>query len=646
MSQALTHPSRLERGMEMMPAFAALALHALAHDRWLLCVPAAAVLAAGLLLGKQPGYSSRLLLISAVVGGAVGFAMSGLWPVPAPIPPAFMGPLCGALVGLTTICALCGRRVYALTYALLLSSLSVTVRGGTPVYVGMTAVIVSLLALAFFRGRIGQAGLVGGVSFGAFALVVVATAFGLWRFVRASEGVLTDTVFRMMQDMAPSPGLALQSEIPLERQGHMPDTEMLLMELRGDGAQRLRTTVFDTFNGSRWMTSRPLEQTQLKLPPAEPAETLRSTELTLQQPLRTYLPAPAGTHAVEGASLRVVGGWLLRAEGRSGTVFTLRHAAREQLPPEPPPTELLTALPPALQAELAPLAQELTRGATTPRARAEALESWFRENYQYSLTVDLRGEGSPLAVLIREKRAAWCTYFASAMAALLRSQGIPARLVGGFVPQEKNPYSGAFLVHSRDAHAWVEVYLAEEGRFVPFDPTPWRSRDALMEPKATGRLGAAWQAFSSAFRRGLSRLLNSPSEVLSAVASSPFTWLLVGAGLVWRMLTRYRRGRVTQAREAMRGQNPALAAAYARYLRAMKRGAGLTPSPTETYEELLLRLRTTRGERAGALATEFITRYRQARYGGADADIASLGGLTADLERLLRQEPQAPDRLS
>jgi len=638
MSQALASPSRLERGTEMLPAFAALALHALAHDRWLLAVPAMAVLAAGLLLGKQPEYSSRLLLISALVGGPVGFALSGLWPVPAPIPPAIMGPLCGALVGLTTVCALCGRQVYAITYALLLSALSVTVRGSGAVYVGLAAVIGSLLAVAFVRGRIGQAGLAGGLGFGAFAVVVLAAAFGLWRLVRVSEGVLTDTVFRMMQDVAPSAGIAMQSEISLDRQGHMPDTDQLLMELRGDGAERLRTTVFDTFDGARWSTSRALEQTRLTLPPAEPGEPQRSTELTLQQSLRNSLPAPAGTLAVEGAALRVVGGWMLRAEASSGTTLTLRHAAREQLPLEPPPSESLTSLPPALKAELSPLAQELTRGATTPRARAEALEAWFRDNYLYSLTVDLRGEGSPLAVLIRERRAAWCTYFASAMAALLRSQGIPARLAGGFVPKEKNPFSGALLVHSKDAHAWVEVYLEEEGRFVPFDPTPWRSRDALLAEQATGTVGAAWQAFSSALRRGLSRLLSSPSEALSTVASSPLTWLLLTAGLAWRLLARYRRGRVAMARKAMRGESPALAAAYARYLRAMKRGAGLIPSPTETDEELLLRLRTTRGDRAGALATEFLTRYRQARYGGAAADLTALGGLAGELERLLRQE--------
>ncbi|HVG60464.1 MAG TPA: transglutaminaseTgpA domain-containing protein [Hyalangium sp.] len=638
MSEAPASTSRLQWGAELLPVLATLALHALAHDRFLLCVPAAVLLIAALALGKQPTYSPRLLMISALVGGAAGYVLSELWPVQGPIPPIVMGPLCGALVGLSTLCALCGRQAYALTYALLLAALSVAVRGSTSVYVGLAAVTVSLLVTAFIRGRIAQAGLRASLAFGVFALVVLATAFGMWRFVRASEGVLTKTVFRLLGDAPQPSSLALQRDISLGRRGQMPDTQQLLMELRGDGVERLRTTVFDAFDGTQWTTSRALEQAQLKLRPPTPGEPLHSTELTLEVPLREHLPAPAGIRAVEGAAPKVLGGWVLRATGNGATTLTLRHDLQEQLPPEPPPGESLTSLPPELRAELLPFALKITRGATTPRERSQALEAWFRNNHRYSLSVDLSGEGSPLAVLIRERRPAWCTYFASAMAALLRTLDIPARLAGGFVPQEKNPFSEAWLVHSRDAHAWVEVYLPEEGRFVPFDPTPWQSREALFEDHSMGTLGAAWQAFTSALGRGFSRLVSSPAEALAAVGSSPLTWILVGAGLVWQLLVRYRRAPSSRTREAMRGADPGLAAAYARYLRVMKRSAGLVPSPAETDEELLLRLRTTQGDRAGALAEEFLTRYRQARYGGGAADPASLGVLTAELDRLLRQK--------
>src|SRR5262249_27064036 len=147
MSEASASTSRLQWGTELLPVFATLTLHALAHDRFLLCVPAAVLLIAALARGKQPAYSSRLLMVSALVGGAVGYVLSGLWPVPGPIPPIVMGPLCGALVGLTTVCGLCGRQAYALTYALLLSALSVAVRGSGAVYVGLATVALSLLVI-------------------------------------------------------------------------------------------------------------------------------------------------------------------------------------------------------------------------------------------------------------------------------------------------------------------------------------------------------------------------------------------------------------------------------------------------------------------------------------------------------------------
>ncbi len=553
-----------------------------------------------------------------------------------------MGPLCGALVGLTTLCAVSERQTYALTYALLLSALSAAVRGSSAVYVGLATVAMSLLVLAFVRGRMGRAGLVGALGFGVFALGVMGASFGMWRFVHASEGALTEALLKMTENAPRLPGAALQSEVSLYRMGRMPKTGRLLMELRGDRPERLRTTVFDTFDGLSWGTSRTLTQARLMLTPPKPDEPLRSTELTLLESLRPYLPAPAGIRAVEGAAPTVLGGWMLRADGKEGSTLTLLHEQREQLPLEPPPDASLTALPEELRTELRPLALELTHGATTPRARAEALEQWFRENYEYSLSVDLSGEGSPLAVLIRERRPAWCVYFAGAMAALLRTLDIPARMAGGFVPQERNPFSKAFMIREQDAHAWVEVYLPEEGRFVAFDPTPWRSREALQAQQKTTTWAAAWQAVTSALRRWTSRLLDSPLKALTEVASFPLTWLIVGAGVAWRLLRRYRRGRALKTREAMRGADPGLAAAYARYLRAMKRGAGLVPGPTETDEELLGRLRATRGNRAGALAEEFLTRYRRARYGGGAADPASLGKLATELERHLRSVPSKP----
>lgn len=633
MSDTPASDSRLGRGLDLLPVLAALTLHAVTHDRWLLCVPAAVLMGAAVVRFWRPEHTARKLLLAAGVGAGVGALLLAWSNMPGPIPSALMGPLCGALVGLSAFCALSGRQSYAITYALLLTALSAAVPSTKGAYLGLLGVAVAFLVSAFRSGRLGSAGAVG---FGVFVLVTLGATFAMGRFVLLSEGVLTEAMFRMASQ---SPkGFSMPREISLERRGRIPDTQRLLFELRGDLPKTLRTTVLDAFDGTRWTTSSTLDAERLTLAPPAPGEALRVTELTLLESLRPYLPAPAGTRAVEGVSPQVRGGWLLRAERlREGTV-TLRYEQRTQLPPEPRPGSELTALPEELRAELRPLALELTRGATTPKAQAKALEAWFREKYEYSLSVDLEGDGSPLAVLIRERRPAWCIYFASAMAALLRSQDVPARVVGGFVPQEKNPFTGAFLVRDRDAHAWVEVYLEEEGRFVAFDPTPWRSREVIDAQQTPGAVKAALQAASSTLRRWFSRLMDSPLEALRSLALSPWLWLVVVAGAALRWWVKYRRARPTRQRAAMRGTDAGLTAAYARYLRAMKRGANLVPGPSETDEELLSRLRAARGAYVANLAEEFISLYRRARYGGGPVNPASLGVLAAEVERTLRQK--------
>jgi hypothetical protein len=54
---------------------------------------------------------------------------------------------------------------------------------------------------------------------------------------------------------------------------------------------------------------------------------------------------------------------------------------------------------------------------------------------------------------------------------MLRTQGIPARYVNGFLPGEYNDVGEDYIVRASDAHSWVEVFFGEYG-WIPFDPTP------------------------------------------------------------------------------------------------------------------------------------------------------------------------------
>ena len=76
---------------------------------------------------------------------------------------------------------------------------------------------------------------------------------------------------------------------------------------------------------------------------------------------------------------------------------------------------------------------------------------------------------SPVTWFLFDLKSGFCNYYASAEVLLLRSVGIPARMVVGFA-QGKSVESGLYAVRGRDAHAWPEVYFQGIG-WVQFEPT-------------------------------------------------------------------------------------------------------------------------------------------------------------------------------
>ncbi len=102
-------------------------------------------------------------------------------------------------------------------------------------------------------------------------------------------------------------------------------------------------------------------------------------------------------------------------------------------------------------------------------------EQYFRQNFKYSL--ETRGEGDdPLADFMFRARAGHCEYYSTAMAVMLRSVGVAARVVNGFQMGEYNDAADVFTVRQSDAHSWVEAYFPETDAWVTFDPTPTADR--------------------------------------------------------------------------------------------------------------------------------------------------------------------------
>jgi hypothetical protein len=126
---------------------------------------------------------------------------------------------------------------------------------------------------------------------------------------------------------------------------------------------------------------------------------------------------------------------------------------------------------PKIDPRIPELARQITARADNPYDKARAMELYLRTHYGYTLDLSGRPSSDPLAYFLFEKRAGHCEYFAAAMTVMLRSVGIPARYINGFLTGEYNDVGGDFIVRASDAHSWVEVFFPSYG-WLTFDPTP------------------------------------------------------------------------------------------------------------------------------------------------------------------------------
>jgi transglutaminase-like putative cysteine protease len=239
------------------------------------------------------------------------------------------------------------------------------------------------------------------------------------------------------------------------------------------------------------------------------------------------------------------------------------------------------------QSGVTPAVARLARqvmGAGNPLLRVRRLEQHLFRNYEYTLNFTGRSSDNPIEDFLFRYHSGHCEYFASAMVLLLRSQGIPARLVTGFLGGEYNPFEGYFIVRDSNAHAWVEAYLPDEGWRI-FDPTPAAGRPiasqegmALLAQQAWdfmlfrwdryvltygvydqlqvfAKLSGAWQSLLHLFDHKPPAASPAPAATVAAApaaapppaaAAGRFPWTLAGAGLVlaaaaaflWRWLNR------------------------------------------------------------------------------------------------------------
>lgn len=124
-----------------------------------------------------------------------------------------------------------------------------------------------------------------------------------------------------------------------------------------------------------------------------------------------------------------------------------------------------------LDARIAPLAAQTIGDAATPSAKADALRSFLVRNFRYTLEQPNGSTSDPLSAFLFSDRRGHCEYFAAALAAMLRTVDVPARVVGGFQGGFWDDNAQLVVFTTEHAHAWVEWYDDDLG-WVLDDATP------------------------------------------------------------------------------------------------------------------------------------------------------------------------------
>jgi transglutaminase-like putative cysteine protease len=134
-------------------------------------------------------------------------------------------------------------------------------------------------------------------------------------------------------------------------------------------------------------------------------------------------------------------------------------------------TRYYLQVPSTLSPETLALAAALTAPHDNAFDKAISVRNYLRENVTYNDQISAPPDGvEPIHYVLFENPEGYCTYYASAMVMMLRSQGVPARFVGGYAQGEWDEATRSYRVRASNSHTWVEVYFPGYG-WIQFEPT-------------------------------------------------------------------------------------------------------------------------------------------------------------------------------
>jgi transglutaminase-like putative cysteine protease len=432
----------------------------------------------------------------------------------------------------------------------------------------------------------------------------------------------------------------LSDRMDLRVRGDLSDG--LVMRVRASAPAMWRGAVFDTYDGVAWsgdssepasLGGEPPYGYPLELRGLGPRTPLTQTfYIEAEQPNAIFAANQPEELWFEGAvSVDALGALETSSTLTEGTVYSVVSSRGTATPaelrrvPDVPVPEYLARylqLPDSLPARVRRLAERVTGRATNDYDRVRAIEGYLRRNFRYAIDSPVPPPGrDAVDHFLFNAKVGFCEQFAAATAIMLRSLGIPARVVSGYTVGQRNVFTGYYEVRASDAHAWVEVWFPQLGWY-EFDPT-------FAIPPATSDLGRDLPIVSflryladraSALAPGGARELLRGG--LAALALGVAAWALH----VWRGA---RRTRVRRAARGVDVRHRPVARAFTRWERELAaRGEGR--NPPETARELMRRAAdlSQPAQRSALEALE------QERYGASPLAREQMRAAVEELDRL------------
>ena len=312
---------------------------------------------------------------------------------------------------------------------------------------------------------------------------------------------------------------------------------------------------------------------------------------------------------------------------------------------------------PVVDPRIPRLAAQIASSASSNYDKASALEHYLKTHFGYTLQLPRTAVKDPLANFLFERKQGHCEYFASTMAVMLRTLGIPSRVVNGFRSDEFNDLTGNYVVRAKNAHAWVEAFFPGYG-WQSFDPTPagnagtpqgwdriglyldamssfWRewiisydtSHQYVLGQAALGGTRASWERARAWARSRYESMVAWARRGQQHMEGSPRRWVAFGSGIAVLLLLLGNAARVARMIQEKRLRShperfPEQAAAmwYERMARSLARW-GMQRLPGNTPQEFVRKIED---ERLRTRVAQFTQAYESARFGNSADDAERL----------------------